>query len=206
MAILAAALGPTAKTALCIFTPVGTPNTGRLLSTAFRMSRAVPSPPQKTRRSAPASVILLASFIVSSAVVSFFFFPRTAHAKPRFRASSSPSLPAPTTSRILPLTGFISERKDSALAGAMGFAPRIIALSRIAFPSVPLSPTAPPIPAMGLTMNPTVFRETSFEFDNLRCHFRALMRSCSSRGTFSVHLLVVRDRQHQQSFQRDDRS
>jgi hypothetical protein len=44
----------------------------------------------------------------------------------------------------------------------MGFAPRDTARFKIALPSVPLSPTAPPIPATGLTINPMVFTETSF--------------------------------------------
>jgi hypothetical protein len=39
----------------------------------------------------------------------------------------------------------------------MGLAPRDIALFRIVLPSVPFNPTAPPIPAIGFTMNPIVF-------------------------------------------------
>jgi hypothetical protein len=50
-----------------------------------------------------------------------------------------------------------SERKISALAGAIGSAPRPTALSSISFQSVPFSPTAPPMPAMGFTMNPNFF-------------------------------------------------
>ncbi len=45
--IIAAACAFTAKTALCILTPVGTPITGMDRLTAFSMSLAVPSPPQK---------------------------------------------------------------------------------------------------------------------------------------------------------------
>ncbi len=182
IAILAAACGSTAKTALCIFTPVGTPSTERFVSTASSTSRAVPSPPQKMRRSAPTSTIPFATSTVSSGVVFFVLFPRTVKAKPQFRASSSPIFPDPTISCILSFTGPSLERKDSALLGAMGFAPRIMALSRTSLPSVPLSPTAPPIPAIGLTMKPTVFREASFaEFDNGL--FSTLVYTiCSSSG------------------------
>ena len=38
--------------------------------------------------------------------------------------------------------------------GETGLAPRLIASCMIVGPSVPLRPTAPPVPAMGLRMNP----------------------------------------------------
>jgi hypothetical protein len=55
-----------------------------------------------------------------------------------------------------------SERNDAALAGATGSAPNDSALLRISCPSVPLRPTAPPMPAIGLTMKPTVLGEECF--------------------------------------------
>src|SRR6266849_8307328 len=51
------------------------------------------------------------------------------------------------------------------LSGDTDFAPFRIASWRVFFPSVPLSPTAPPIPAIGLTRKPTFC--ATFRFDNL---------------------------------------
>ena len=48
-----------------------------------------------------------------------------------------------------------SSRYLRPLSGETDFAPFRIASWRIFFPSVPLSPTAPPIPAIGLTRKPT---------------------------------------------------
>jgi hypothetical protein len=65
--------------------------------------------------------------------------------------------PAPAIKFKLYLAGYSAERKVSALCGATGFAPKIIALFRIVLPSVPFNPTAPPMPAIGFKMNPIVF-------------------------------------------------
>jgi len=85
----------------------------------------------------------------------------TSQERPQLRASSSPIIPAPTKRRVDPLMAFNSERKDFALTGAKALAPSNMAFSRTALPSVPLRPTAPPIPAMGLTMNPMDFKGMS---------------------------------------------
>ena len=79
---------------------------------------------------------------------------QTLQAKPHFSAWVSPMSPAPTIRFMLFLMGLNSERKVSALAAAIGLAPSAMALSKIAFPSVPLSPTRPPIPAIGFTTKP----------------------------------------------------
>jgi hypothetical protein len=70
--------------------------------------------------------------------------------------------PAPTISFKLPLTAVSWLRKVSARCDAMGLAPNAMAWFRIALPSVPFNPTAPPMPATGLTMNPIVFVEIAF--------------------------------------------
>ena len=71
--------------------------------------------------------------------------------------------PAPTIRFRLFLAGLSGVRKVSALCVAMGLAPKAMAWFRIALPSVPFNPTAPPMPATGLTINPTVFVGKSFQ-------------------------------------------
>ena len=146
----------TANTALCILTPVGTPSTGTLFPTASNMSRAVPSPPQKTSKSTPAVNIVFAMFWVSSEEVCLLHSPTVSKGKPHFLASSSPMLPDPTIKRKSSASAN-SARNVSARREAMGLAPSEMAFCRVCLPSVPFNPTAPPIPATGLTMNPTVF-------------------------------------------------
>jgi len=65
----AAAEGLTAKTAEYIFTPAGIPRMGTDRPTASKTSRAVPSPPQKTIRSTPASRNARHAAFVSAAPV-----------------------------------------------------------------------------------------------------------------------------------------
>ena len=66
----AATCGSTAKTAEYILTPAGIPRIGIVRPTTEKISRAVPSPPQKRMRSAPASRIRPAASIVSRLVLS----------------------------------------------------------------------------------------------------------------------------------------
>jgi len=65
----AAAAGLTAKTAEYIFTPAGIPRTGTVRPTTSKTSLAVPSPPQKTTRSTPASRNARHAAFVSAALV-----------------------------------------------------------------------------------------------------------------------------------------
>ncbi len=86
-----ALLGVTAYTAEWIFTPAGMPSTGTLSPIASQMFRAVPSPPAKRIKLAPAATISAAAVSVSSGVVSpLLIEPITVVSRPAFRHSSSP--------------------------------------------------------------------------------------------------------------------
>ena len=134
-------------------TPAGTPSTVTLSPRASRTSLAVPSPPTKTRMSIPCLSIDLAVRIVSVLVVLDPTLLIGANSRPSSLAKSPPIRP-PAMTRLT--SGFLPmiDKNSFARPGETGLAPRLIASCMIVGPSVPLRPTAPPVPAMGLRMNP----------------------------------------------------
>ena len=134
---------------------MGIPRTSIFSPIALHMSLAVPSPPAKSRRSTPRRSISFAALLVSSAVVSpFLIEPTTMGPKPHSLAASSPiSLGYVTISR----SSFMEATLSSAWTvrfSDCGKAPNSRAFFCISAPSLPLSPTLPPIPAIGLTIKP----------------------------------------------------
>ena len=143
------------KTAECILTPVGIPTTGTSAPTSPTMSRAVPSPPAKRRSDTPAALRTEASFLVSREAVGWEGNATTSGAKPAREAASSPIVPDAV--RIL-TSGTDEQRRWRARIArfpAIGVAPSRAASTYVS-PSVPCRPTEPPIPAMGLTISPSL--------------------------------------------------
>ena len=155
--ISAASKGFTANMPLYILTPEGTPRTGVSLKPfiASKMSLAVPSPPTKTIKSTFDVIISLMASFVSFAVVSDFrCILRTSAESPMDFTSASPMTLGHVKIWIGGSTwsSFNFFRNSTALAGAIGSAPIVAAFFEM--PSVPFSPTLPPMPAMGFTMKP----------------------------------------------------
>ena len=142
-------------------TPAGTPSTVTLAPTASRTSLAVPSPPTKTRTSIPCLSIDLAIRTVSVLVVSTPTPLTETNSRPSSLAISAPIPPSATT-RLIP--GFLGsiDRNSFARFGETGIAPLLTASRNTVVPSVPLRPTTPPIPAIGLTMNPILTNFSRF--------------------------------------------
>ena len=151
----AAASGVTAKTPECIFTPAGTPSTngGSVCSArAEATSRAVPSPPAKSKRSIPAATRARTACCVSAPVLSPSAVPSTEALSPAARAAPSPMAP-PQVKTERPLSSSPA-RVRVMRPGARGWAPRARASARTADPSEPFRAVAPPIPAQGFTTTP----------------------------------------------------
>ncbi len=147
-----AAAGVTANTAEYIFTPAGIPRIGIWFPTSSKTIRAVPSPPQKRTRSTFFSINALHAPRVSwSDVIPGQVYTTVNVVIPvSFRASSPIA-----SEQVKKWTGasFSIESAVFARPAARGTAPLQSASSRT--PSVPFSPTVPPIPAIGLIRNPT---------------------------------------------------
>ncbi|MBA7673756.1 hypothetical protein ES703_81960 [subsurface metagenome] len=120
--ISAAALGLIAKTELNIFTPAGNATTGFSNPTESKISRAVPSPPQKISKSIFSLIICFAILLVSSSVVSLPISPTILKSIPRFLAISAPILPGATIRMIFSLF-FTFENNSFARIGVTGVAP-----------------------------------------------------------------------------------
>ncbi len=147
--------GVDAKTAERIFTPAGMPSSGTEVPITACTSRAVPSPPAKAISSTPASRSASAARRVSIAVVrGDGASARISGVSPAARADVSPIVHGPVTNSDLTCSLASRRRAIVARLSARGSAPSACARSNIAGPSVPLRPTAPPMPAMGLTIRP----------------------------------------------------
>ncbi len=149
-----AASGDVAKTADCIFTPVGMPRIGTRSPAMAWMSRAVPSPPANRMRSMPALIRARTAFAVSVAVVSSpAGWDTTWQSKPASTATAAPIAPPAASTAIPPRAAPRRRRARSVRASETGSAPSLRAVSDN--PSVPFKPTRPPIPATGLTIKPS---------------------------------------------------
>ena len=152
-----ASRGVAPNTAECIFTPAGMPSEVGVSPMASRMSRAVPSPPAKRRRSTPCRAISRAAVRVSPAVVDAVArSTTTVGEKPAARASCSPMSAGHVRMRTSPAPDARTLSASTVRAGASCGAPSWRARASAASPSVPFSPTRPPMPAMGLTIRPTL--------------------------------------------------
>ena len=121
------------------------------------MSRAVPSPPTKTIKSALACARRFTAVLVSCAVVSFWvFMGKSSKGNPVLTASSCPIILGQVSSCIGSFVMFLFRhwRNSVALSGATGSAP--LAIASFMMLSVPFRPTFPPMPAIGLTMKPII--------------------------------------------------
>ena len=130
------------------------PTTGILSPTAAHTSRAVPSPPAKIISSAPSSSIICAARRVSAALVHVPVSKSVSHSIPYFVKRPAPISPDGARKSVPRAASANSRSAVSARPAARGFAPSSTARRRVSSPSVPLSATAPPIPATGLTMKP----------------------------------------------------
>ncbi|GEM_PF-7126754 len=126
--------------------------------TASMTSLAVPSPPANIRTSMPASLSALAASTVSSGLVICPGSYTTIMWSIRFFRTSSPiSPPAVRNSYASRSPAALSA--SAARLDAMGTAPRLSASSSTSVESVPLRPTEPPMPAMGLISKPTFIND-----------------------------------------------
>ena len=147
------------------------------------MSRAVPSPPAKRIRSTPSSRNIPAAAAVSSDVVCTWTPPAilpvpspSAHSaflstsdtplltpalilylSPAASQIFAPISPGQVQISIRSSTSFNKRTAANAFCPLSRTAPSESALRQISSPSDPLSPTFPPIPATGFTINPILF-------------------------------------------------
>ena len=152
-----AARGPVAKTAECILTPLGMPIAGTEQPIAWQMLRAVPSPPAKSRSSTRSPPSPRRALGVGGRGLSGDRGADQPRVPPgRARDLFAHALRRGQRQEIGDVGLGDDRQRCAARVAERGTAPRARACATISGPSVPFSPTQPPMPAMGLTISPSV--------------------------------------------------